>query len=562
MPQFYQRPTRNRPEDGPRSRPGSRELADDLWTLLAPVVCPLDVGPRRPSDARLNKMLADPDAAPAGARRWLRHLPDHLKGGSPLDYTLQRDAWRVLLCISADGAPDAGAALARLVGEAFAGAYVEADGDRHREYIMVDPGPLALDPSAFNALADRAQRALAARAWALGFRGEVALRGRHNVLNGPGTRVVNRAVPAPVPRLPAGRADIDRLRRSPLFTLEDLERVADGRACATLVEAGTTPVRWDTPGAGETPEPNMTRVKSRSTNGDRRARARRTTKRRCLPSRAGEMLTQDWVGQRDALVRAVEAHCGPKAFRVERVVRTTGEVVVDDWTGRLRPEALAVVLFVVTKGSFVRRAYAVDQWTAGVESIRGAFGGLKAARAYQGPIPGTPGLVAAKRVLERAGLIACVDRTYNARAAGGRGVSKKYSVGPSHPRYAEFVEWSAGVEVERADAYRARLKAGQVGAPAESVPVAPVPVAAPVAREAQPQGPSILERYAAAWAALPPSTFDGHPADRVERCRGVCRLAWVVGRMGDGPPDALAAEASKWLSKWAAADGDGLRPAA
>ncbi|MDB5297582.1 MAG: hypothetical protein JWO31_3565 [Phycisphaerales bacterium] len=511
-----------------------RPLAHDFWRFLDPLIDPLEGGffdPRiervrhRHNNEWLRRKLTAGDFDPGRvAGRWRRDLTAHLAGAERLHYVARPDSGRVMLCVDTDahhGEPDAAALAAWVTDRYFPGSYVEPSRRGHHGHVLLDREPGRLGPEAFNDLADAAHRGLRALAPAAGFRAQVELKGRYTIYDPREAQVVKRGGLASVPRLPNGRADLERLARAPVFGVDVLERIVRDAEPHLNSEQRERGARALVTGPGNPSSPNtgclptsadgaaggdaMERMRSccrdlaralgrvptldelladyarhhpdRPCDADRRRRARDAVKyahKVFDPAKAGGGGGPAWSAAREALVRAVEAHCTPATFRVERVARRSGEVVADDWSGRLPAEALAVVLYTVTKGSFDRRADPRDQWTCGTESLRAMFKTLKAAGEYRGPSPGTNKLVAAKRVLEAAGLIACFDAGYNVGAWGGKAMSKKYHVGSAHPRHAEFLRASAGFPATRAaDARATRAAAeGSVGTPVSGDPLA------------------------------------------------------------------------------------------
>jgi hypothetical protein len=104
-------------------------------------------------------------------------------------------------------------------------------------------------------------------------------------------------------------------------------------------------------------------------------------------------------------------------------------------------EDLAVGLYVVMRNSFAVRDDARLQWTCPVACFAGMFRVLRRAGLTRRGGGKRNKVVAVKRILERAGLIECLDRRRR------KGVGHKYTIGPNHWRYGEFVRFSQGVRV-------------------------------------------------------------------------------------------------------------------
>lgn len=102
-------------------------------------------------------------------------------------------------------------------------------------------------------------------------------------------------------------------------------------------------------------------------------------------------------------------------------------------------EDLAVVLYAVERGSLTRHRTPRHQFTVGNDSLTAMFAKLGRPLGGEGGGSGEANrkkLSAMKRVLVEAGLISVVS------AAWCVGVSKKYGLGPNHPRFGQFTAFA------------------------------------------------------------------------------------------------------------------------
>ena len=134
---------------------------------------------------------------------------------------------------------------------------------------------------------------------------------------------------------------------------------------------------------------------------------------------------------RQQLHDAVRAHCGPHR------PAGGGHVLTD--------EDLAIGLYTVTRASFSLHEDPRRQWTVGHDAIIAMFESLHGQGITGRRCPDRHKSGAILRALEAARLVECQDRMYV--PAGRRGISRKWTIGPAHPRYAEFCRFAETVRV-------------------------------------------------------------------------------------------------------------------
>ena len=104
---------------------------------------------------------------------------------------------------------------------------------------------------------------------------------------------------------------------------------------------------------------------------------------------------------------------------------------------RIADGELAVLMYVVERGSFDRSQPARLLWTLPLESVTAMAATLRAGGCDCGTWPPNK-FYAAKKVLERAGLITRFDDAYSPR--GKHGVAQRYYIGPNAPLFAAFAD--------------------------------------------------------------------------------------------------------------------------
>ena len=195
----------------------------------------------------------------------------------------------------------------------------------------------------------------------------------------------------------------------------DLSRVLAGVGYRSTVEVQGrfTLIDWD-----------RREVLNRAKQGALRYRAKTFD-----PARACEAGFEHW---RPRLIEAVRAHCRDRTCRCST---------------HIGDEDLAIGLYVVQRNSFKVQDDPKHQFTCEYGSFAGMAEALKAAGLTSRLFGNRNKTFAVKQILERAGLIECIDRQYVA-AGPHDGVGQKFTVGPNHWRYAEFVRWAEGIRVE------------------------------------------------------------------------------------------------------------------
>ena len=98
---------------------------------------------------------------------------------------------------------------------------------------------------------------------------------------------------------------------------------------------------------------------------------------------------------------------------------------------RIKDRELAVLLYVVERGSFDLRQPARQRWTLPRESVEAFASRLAADGVKCGKWPNRK-FYAGRDILERAGLIYRLDNTH-AALGSGRGVAHRFHIGRSHP---------------------------------------------------------------------------------------------------------------------------------
>jgi hypothetical protein len=180
----------------------------------------------------------------------------------------------------------------------------------------------------------------------------------------------------------------------------------------------------------------------------RRKRARDAIRYRAMTFDYAAAPQAGYESSKDSLLDAVRTHCHDRPGGRRHT---------------LTDEDLAIGLYVVTRASFSLHDDPALQWTVGHSAVIGMFDALRADGATQRRCPDRNKSGAILRALERAELIECLDRRY--KPAGKRGICRKWTVGPAHPRYAAFVRFSETVRVV------------YIGSGGPSISVAPRPMA-------------------------------------------------------------------------------------
>lgn len=145
---------------------------------------------------------------------------------------------------------------------------------------------------------------------------------------------------------------------------------------------------------------------------------------------------------KDKLLAAVREHC------LDRTSKYTSEVTDED---------LAIALYTYTRISFSVSETPRRQWTAGYEAIKGMFSKLAAEGLTERGCGNRNKGVALKTILERAGLVECFDSKW-VSAGKQFGISKKYTIGPKHWRYGEFVRFAESIQCVKVDQIKGERK--------------------------------------------------------------------------------------------------------
>lgn len=140
------------------------------------------------------------------------------------------------------------------------------------------------------------------------------------------------------------------------------------------------------------------------------------------------------------------------------LLRMVGDHVQDrssKYTSDITDEDLAIGLALVTANAFDRCPNPNRQYTLSTMAFPAWFQSLKAADLTRRGCNRNKA-TAIKLILERAGLIQCIDRDV---VAGGRsGISQKWAVGPRHESYPQWLEFSRETPVVVVAELRARSR--------------------------------------------------------------------------------------------------------
>ena len=361
------------------------------------------------------------------------------------------------------GQTDAADAARFIVQTHFPGAYSEPSPRGYHLHPLIRIGWIRRTD--FNELLRQLEHHLGMLLKQQGFASIVEVKGTYTELT-LDRKVYRRGLLAAVPRLPGGEVDLERLIASPVFTTarfaqirEDAESLNSERqekrhnVCVSWNSESRSRngpldptsawerMRWaclefiHSRGRLPSDEAELCayyKVLYRTDDGNR-GRVRRAKQvlqyaaQTFDPARAGEGGYERYRGE---LLAAVRTYC------VDRTTKYMAEITEED---------LAVGLFLVQRNSFAVQDDARLQWTVPVNAFPGIFAALCSAKLINRRCNRNKA-IALKGILQRAGLIECIDNKY--KPAGGYGIGKKYTIGHNHWRFAEFVRFSQGLHVE------------------------------------------------------------------------------------------------------------------
>jgi hypothetical protein len=163
---------------------------------------------------------------------------------------------------------------------------------------------------------------------------------------------------------------------------------------------------------------------------DRIGRATRAIKYRAKTFDESKAQESGYEIQTQLLVEAVKSHC------IDRSTKYHAQIIDED---------LSIALYTIQRNSFRIYDDPRQQWSIPNAVISSMFIALKKAKLTTRGCSNLNKCVALKTILERARLIECVDLQY---VHGDHwGVGKKYTIGPSHWRYHQFLKWSQPIHL-------------------------------------------------------------------------------------------------------------------
>jgi hypothetical protein len=394
--------------------------------------------------------------------------PGHRHDADKLLVTVGRHEWLAMVMLDADGhhgEPDVRRAFDWARDTYFGGDLYDEPADRgHHGYPLFDRR--GVSDEELNDLLHRADVALGASGKAAGKAAPLELKARVTLLDARGHIVKRGGLFAP-PRLPCGWESLDQLRGSTVHPLDVLRRIISGGKRLTINRAqvtvptpagaakvsrrpsGPTGGRYSSDphelklqvaqklfsDLGRRPtlaealaEYNPLRDHASDPVRERKMRAAIDVAARTFdPSKCKPRVS--WEGERARLVALAESHCTRAAFEA------AGR---EDYFGSISATEFGMALFSLEAESFTKKpaGEAFRQFTWGKKSIREMLAALSGGGIQSGK------LTAVRDVLAAAGLAEVVDSRWRVASDGRPGISKKYHIGPAHPRYGEFVKWA------------------------------------------------------------------------------------------------------------------------
>lgn len=398
----------------------------------------------------------------------------HLDGRERIAYTSNRASGYALVRIDVDahnGQSDAIEAAQWIVARHFPGAYYEATDNGCAAYFVLDVKWTPRDK--VNALLADLAKGLGVLLREFGYESLVEVQGGFTQIDWDNREVKSRARPGCLPRLWSGMASLDWLRSSPVRQPAELLKVIDdarqhqegdtetpttsrvekgivvSEVCISALQgndwdyAQSSPDAWlrmqwacfeftrvhrRLPDVSELVEWYAVQCRELATVDARTyRRAERAIHYREKTFDAAKAVEAGYAHWRERLIEAVRTYCSNRASR---------------YPYRISDEDLAVGLYLVTRNSFSIRDEPRHQFTCPQVAFVGMAETLKV-----GSLGNRNKVVGLKVILERAGLITCVDPGY-IFAGNSSGAGKKYVCGPAHWRHAEFVRFSKGIDFE------------------------------------------------------------------------------------------------------------------
>lgn len=403
-------------------------------------------------------------------------LQAHLKGYDHLSYTSSRGSGFCLACIDVDaheGQTDAFEAACWIRDRFFQGAFLEGSHRGFHIYVWFRVG--FIRRCRFNLLLSATEKHLGDLLALNGFTSKVEVLGGFTEWDG--NRILSRGHLAPLPLLTNGLADLTWLTTMPVFlpsAAVEVERAADeeGDIFNSLMNLAEephpstvpddclsrcherplreSPCAWERmtwacfeftftyrrlPAEVELLVYYQTRYGTDEGDHTRRRRARYAIRYRaktfdpdlCFSAGGYETL-------KPKLFEAVRTHCHDRSAK---------------YKAEITDEDLAIALYTFHVASFTRHERPQEQWTVGNGAIKGMFEALKRAGITTRGCRNVNKQVALKTILSRSGLVECFDSKYV--PADGNGIAKKYTIGPSHWLYAQWVRWAESVPVKKVE---------------------------------------------------------------------------------------------------------------
>jgi hypothetical protein len=439
---------------------------------LFPLIDPYDWGAfsakkQKPMPAytndKLNAYYGKRSCAPPNLTR--TRIERQLDGSAKLYYTSLRKSGFALLCIDVDahnGQSDALETALYIRDAFFRGAFLEASQRGYHLYTLARVG--LCTRKVFNAVALQLESNLNTLVEENGFTCPVEVLGRFTLVESNKIVEGARAKPTPMPHLYNREADMSFLEAMPIFLRLAFQLVDDAaeavRECQStrhdthtsgILEerVGSVP-RRDSSCAWERMQwacfdytvvyrslPSIEELLSYyqtvyggDASKERIARAKAAIKYRGRTFDSTKASEGGYETQKAQLLEAVRQHC------VDRTAKYEAEITDED---------LAIALFVVQCNSF--RVYDDErqQWSCPRKAFGGMFQALQKQKLTKRGCSNLNKSVALKVILQRSGLIECVDADY---VHGEHfGVGKKYTIGPTHWRYQQFCRWSENIKL-------------------------------------------------------------------------------------------------------------------
>lgn len=391
-----------------------------------------------------------------------------------IHYTSSASSGFCLVCIDVDaheGQTDAFETACWLRDSFFVGSYLEPSARGYHLYVMFEVGYVRR--KTFNFMLTALETDLRILLGQTHFSSTVEVLG--GFTEWEGTAITCRQHLAPLPGCPNGQPDVDWMKRMPVYPCDKLAAVhyeatlqkdmdalmADDPSllpddCLSqrpkpVKEAPTTAsgCAWERmqsacfaftathrrlPTEDELLDYYQSKYDADAGDDERRRRALYAIRYRAKTFDPDRCSTGGYEGLKPRLLAAVERHCRDRTC---------------SYTKSITDEDLAIALYEFHIASFSRHDRPEEQWTVGNEAVIGMFRRLKEAGATSRGCAEPNKAVALKTILLRANLIECLDSKYI--PAGGKGISKKYTISTNHWLYSRWVAWAETVRVKKVD---------------------------------------------------------------------------------------------------------------